>query len=119
MDFSVFFEHAITIYGPVSSARDSGAGTALSWPTIRTANVPCLIKADASPEAERFGQMQLLDEITIATYDTSVQRGDKVVVTAGPSLVGNAYRVSSIKSQPTVDFLGIDTIQYVVGNRMA
>ncbi len=118
MDFSVFFEHEVNVLGPVVVTRDAGSGTGLTWPTTRTTAVPCLLKVNGSGDGEQFGQPQLTDTITVATYDTTIQRGDKLVVTKGPTQVGFSLHVQSIQAQPGLDFLGIDPILHITCTRL-
>lgn len=112
MDFSVFMEHAVTVLGSVSGT-DGGGGVLLTWPTTRETGVACLINAPMLGESERFAQTQLIGPVVVATYYSGVQRGDKLVVTAGPPYVGAQLHVTGIKMQPGLDFLAIDDLYHV------
>lgn len=107
MDFSIFMEHAVTVYGPVQSARDTGAGTALTWPTVREANVACSLLVGGGSEVDLFGQIRVRGPVTVATYYTGVEVGDKLVVTVGDGLAGLSLHVTGIQVQPGMDFLAI------------
>lgn len=109
--FSVLMTHAVTVAGQTSST-DSGAGTQVSY-TTRTTGVACLLRADGGGSRDVFSQEQLPRSYTLATYTTSFERGDRVTVTAGPDLVGVVLRVTGIKTQPGVEFLGIASLCYV------
>jgi hypothetical protein len=113
MDFSAFMEHAVTVEYP-TAARDAGGSESLSW-TTRATGVACLLNVSGANEQERFDQQGLVGTVTGATYDTSVARGDRLTVTAGPSLVGTVLRLVGLKVQPGVDMLGIDTIVHFTG----
>lgn len=106
MQFEVMFEHVVTIYGPPTVATDSGGGTTMTWPTTRASGVKCLIDAPMGVTTDRFNQPQLIGQATIAMFTTSVQRGDQIEVTTGPTMVGLKMKVTGIKIQPQVTFLG-------------
>lgn len=111
--FDVLMEHEITVQYP-TTARDAGGGETISW-TTRTTGVACLLNVSGANESERFDQQGLIGPITGATFYTSIARGDRLTVTAGPSLVGTVLRLTGLKVQPAVDFLGIDTIVHFTG----
>lgn len=111
--FDVFMEHAVTVEYP-SSTRDAGGGETLSW-TTRATGVACLLNVAGANDSERFSQQGLIGPVTGATYYTAIARGDRITVTAGPSLVGVVLRLTGLKVQPAVDFLNIDTIVHFTG----
>lgn len=114
----MLMEHEIDVYGPPTATRDGGGGTLLTWPTVRTSGVACLLRVSASGPEDRFAQKQLTDSVTLATFDTSTQRGDKIVVTAGPTEVGTNLLVTNIPGQPGVDALGFDTLVHITCQRL-
>lgn len=114
MDFSVLMEHAVTVEYP-STTRDGGGGETLSWST-RAAGVPCLLNVGGgAAEQERFDQQGLIGGVVGATYYTGIQRGDRITVTTGPSLVGAVLKLTGLKVQPGVDMLGIDSLVHFTG----
>lgn len=113
--FSVMFEHAVTVYGPPSSAQDASGGTVVTWPTVRQADVACLLQFTEATEQERFAQPGLIGHGSGVTYYAGLQRGDKLVVSRGPNLVGYTLHVTGIGRSPGVQFLGIDGISSFTG----
>jgi hypothetical protein len=111
--FGVMMEHRCDVYGPGASGTDAGGGVQLTWPTVRTADVPFLLNVSPAADQDRFAQKNLIGPVTGATFDTSVRRGDKLVITAGPSLVGVSLHITALKVQPGVDFLGFSTVVHV------
>lgn len=111
--FEVLLGHEVTIYGPPTAARDSGGGVTLTWPTARTSGVKCVLNVSGANSQDRFSQDQLVGPVTAAMLDTSVRRGDKLTVTAGPTLVGTSFHVTGVKTQPGLDFLGISEVCHV------
>jgi hypothetical protein len=103
--FTVFMEHAVNVSGQVS-APDGAGGTTLSWPSVRQANVQCLINAPMLGAQDRFDADNLVGTVTIATFYSGIQRGDLLTVTAGPPYVGASLHVTGIKGQPGVEMLG-------------
>lgn len=97
-------EHTVTIQSQ-TTGTDAGGGVSSTF-ADRTTGVKCLINAPMRTPQERFGQEQLIGTVTVATFDGTVQRGDKLVVTAGPPYVGATLHVTGIKSQPGVDAIG-------------
>lgn len=108
--FTILMEHAITIRGPQTTARDAGGGTTVTWPTTRASGIACLIKAPMGVTKNQYGQDMFIGEVTIATFYTGVQRGDQVEITAGPTMVGAKLKVTGAKIQPRVDFLGFEDL---------
>jgi hypothetical protein len=111
--FDVMMEHTVTVEYPTAT-RDAGGGEALSW-TTRDTGVACLLNVGGANEQERFDQQGLIGTVTGATFYTSVARGDRLTVTAGPSMVGVVLRLVGLKVQPAVEFLGFDTIVHFTG----
>ena len=111
--FEVMMEHAITIRGPEMTARDAGGGTNLTWPTTRAADQPCLINAPFGITKDQFGQDMFVGTVTLATFYTGAQRGDQVEITQGPTMVGAKLKVTGIKTQPGVAFLGFDDLSHI------
>jgi hypothetical protein len=116
--FTVMMEHEVTVYGPQSATRDAGGGTVLAWSAARTTGVKCLINVSPANERELFAQQNLAGAVTVATFDTSIQRGDKLTVTAGPTLVGINLHVTGIKMQPGVGALGFETLVHITCERI-
>lgn len=115
MDPSVFFEHAVTVEYQDGSGRDSGGGTELAW-TTRETGVACLLNVGSGAgEQERFSQQGLIGTVIGATTYTGVARGDRLTVTAGPTMVGKVLRLTGLKQQPGVEFLGIPDIVHFSG----
>lgn len=109
--FQVLMEHTITVRGPQdTSTRDAGAGQVITWPTTRASGIACLIKAPFGITKNQFGQDMFVGEVTVATFYTDAQRGDQIEITAGPTVVGAKLKVTGIKTQPGVDFLGFDNL---------
>jgi hypothetical protein len=107
--FDALMEHRVTVEYP-STTRDAGGGESLSW-TTRVTGVACLLNVGGgASEQERFDQQGLVGSVVGATYYTGIARGDRITVTAGPSLVGAALRLTGLKVQPGVEMLGIDTL---------
>lgn len=104
-------EHAVTIQS-VASGTDPGGGTTAVY-SDRTTGVACLINAPFRATQDRFTQPQLIGTVTVATFDGTVQRGDKLVVTAGPPYVGATLHVTGIKGQPGVDALGFTALYHI------
>lgn len=102
--FKLMMEHEVTIKKP-TSGDDGGGGVSVTY-TNRTTGVACLINAPMRTKQDRFAQEQLIGTVTVATFDGTAQRGDKLVVTKGPPYVGAELHVTGIKSQPGVDALG-------------
>ena len=113
----MMFEHVVDVYY-LTTGTDAGGGTTNSY-TLRQSGVACLLNVQAGGNPEMFGQQQQTDTITGATFYTGIQRGDKVVVTAGPSLVGASIHLTNTKDQPGVDALGFDEIVHFMGERLA
>lgn len=111
--FDVMMEHVIDIAGPQSTARDAGGGTTLTWPTVRAAAQPCLINAPMGITKDQFGQDMFVGTITLATFYTGAQRGDQVTIVAGPTMVGAKLKVTGIKTQPGVAFLGFEDLSHI------
>ena len=109
--FAVLMDHQVTVEYSDGSGRDSGGGTELAW-TTRDTGVPCLLNVSGGGERDQFAQQQIPNVLRGATFYAGMQRGDRVTVTAGPSLVGEVLRVTGLQSQPGVDFLGIETLYY-------
>lgn len=109
--FSVFMEHVADVYSSASGV-DPGGGTTIVY-AVRAAAQNFILNASPAGQQERFDQTQLIGPITGATYHTGVQRGDLLQVTAGPSLVGARLKVTAIKDQPGVSFLGIDELFHI------
>lgn len=104
MDFSIFMEHVLTIQSS-TSGTDAGGGVSAGY-ADRTTGVACLINAPFTTAQDRFAQEQLIGTVTVATYDQTVQRGDRLVVTSGPPYVGAILHVTGTKTQPGVEFMG-------------
>lgn len=109
--FSVFMEHVCDVYGS-ASGTDPGGGTQITY-TLRAPAQNFLLNVQPAGSQDRFDQTQLVGTITGATYYTGAQRGDKLVVTAGPSLVGASLRVTAIKDQPGLTALGFDELLHI------
>lgn len=116
--FAILMEHTVDVYGPPTVTRDAGGGTGITWPTVRTSGVKIMLNVSGANEQERFSQEGLIGPVTGATFDTSLQRGDKLVVTAGPTLVGVSLHVTGYKSQPGIDALGFSTIVHITGEQI-
>lgn len=87
-------EHTATFYGPPVATTDSAGGEVLTWPTVRTADVPCIVNPTGSRTEERFGQQGILRTYTISflsDYATPA-RGDKAL-----DSLGNYHHVLGIK----------------------
>ena len=108
MDFSEFFEHAVTAEA-VDSGRDTGGGTALTF-TTRDTDIPCLLAVSAGGESTTFDQQQLSNDAELKTYYQGFERGDRVTVTAGPGQVGSVFRVVGIGTQPGLGLVDIGAI---------
>lgn len=113
--FTVLMEHEVTVYGPSLVTSGTAGGDVITWPTTRQAGVECVLNASPAAEQERFAQMGLIGSVAGATLYTGLTRGDKLLVTAGPSLVGKYLHVTAVKRQPGVDFLGIDEVIHFTG----
>jgi hypothetical protein len=74
--------HAVTIYGPPTTARDAGGGETITWGTTRQAAVPCLINTASASTQELFAQQGIVVTHTIGiksdVLTSAVARGDKV-----------------------------------------
>ena len=111
--FDVLMEHSIDINGPQSTARDAGGGTTLTWPTTRASSQPCLINAPMGITKDQFGQDMFVGTVTLATFYTGTQRGDQITIVAGPTMVGVKLKVTGIKTQPGVAFLGFEDLSHI------
>lgn len=111
--FTVLMEHAITVRGPQTVTRDAGGASTLSWPTDRATGIACLINAPMGITKDQFGQDMFVGTVTLATFYTGVQRGDQIEITAGPTMVGAKLKVTGIKTQPGVDFLGFEPLSHI------
>lgn len=111
--FEVLMEHACTVRGPEAVTRDAGGGTALAWSTVRASGVACLINAPMGITRNQFGQDMFVGTVTLATFYTGAQRGDQIEITAGPTMVGAKLKVTGIKTQPGVAFLGFDDLSHI------
>ena len=95
--------HICTIYGPPTTATDTGGGVLTTWPTVRQANVPCLFNSSMAGERDVFSQPNLSGTNTVAFNEyAEVERGDLLVVVDGP-YAGQQMRVDGINS---VDGIG-------------
>jgi len=116
--FSVMMEHRVDAYPPVVS-RDAGGGSALSFPTARDTGIACLINAPMLSATDRFSQDNLVGAVTIATFTSTIARGDKLVVTAGGPYVGASLHVTGIKRQPGVAALGFSDLYHIQAEHVA
>lgn len=98
--------HSVTIYGPPNTVQDASRGEVITWPTVRAANVPCLICAGPGGERDEFDQSQRpvnTHNIAFAgDNDGGVQPGDKLV----NDKTGATYRFTGDRPQQGVG--GID-----------
>ncbi len=117
--FKVMMEMVIQVKGPPTVTRDAGGGTVTTWSTTRQDSVPCLIKAPMLTEQDRFSQKNLVGTVTVATFYSGVQRGDKLVVTTGVPYVGAQLHVTGIEMQPGVSFLGFSDLFHVTAEHVA
>ena len=99
-------DHIVNVLGPAVDIKDAGGGDQITWPTTRAAGVKCLINAPMTSIQDRFEQDNLIGTVTVAIFYTGVMRGDLLVVTKGPPYVGATLRVTGIKEQPGVEFMG-------------
>jgi hypothetical protein len=111
--FTVLMEHRITVRGPQTTATDAGGGTQLTWPTTRSSDVACIINAPMANDTDRFSGDNLIGTVTIATFYTGASDGDQIEVTAGPTYVGLKFKVTGLKVQPGVAFLGFEPIVHI------
>ena len=111
--FEAMMEHSIDINGPQVVNRDSGGGSTLTWPTVRASGQACLINAPFGITKDQFGQDMFVGTVTLATFYTGAQRGDQLTIVAGPTMVGVKLKVTGIKTQPGVAFLGFDDISHI------
>lgn len=91
-------EHSVTIYGPPVVVIDAGRGANPTWPTVRAANVPCMILAGGGGERDEFDQSQRprsTHSIAFSDNDGGVQPGDKLV----DDNTGQTYRYTGDRSQ--------------------
>jgi hypothetical protein len=109
--FTVLMEHEVTVYS-LTTGTDSGGGVSNSF-SVRAAGVKCLLNVQGTGEEELFGQTQTTRTVVAATFYTGAQRGDKLVVTAGPSLVGVSLHITAFKDQPGLAALGFDELVHL------
>jgi hypothetical protein len=96
--------HVITIYKPTVT-QDTSAGEVVTYDTVRTANVPCLICAGAGGERDEFYQSERpvsTHTIAFGDSDGDVQPGDQLV----DDNTGQKYRFTGDRPQQGVG--GID-----------
>ena len=77
--------HTVTIYGPPVATTDGSGGEVITWPTVRTSGVPCILNPTGASETERFGQVGIVRTFTISflsEYATPA-RGDKILDSDG------------------------------------
>lgn len=114
--FTVLMEHEVDVYRQ-TTARDAGGATVIGY-SVRDEGVKCLLNVQGTGEEELFGQTQLVQTVVAASFYTGFVRGDKLVVTAGPSLVGATLHVQSVKDQPGVGALGFDELLHFTCKRI-
>lgn len=93
--------HSVSIYQPTVT-KDSSGGEVITWPTLRAANVPCLICAGQGTERDEFGQSQRPrsgHSIAFAgDNDGGTEPGDKLV----DDNTGKTYRFTGDRPQQGV-----------------
>jgi hypothetical protein len=93
--------HSVSVYGPPTVTTDASGGEVITWPTLRAANVPCLILQGSATETGDFSQSQnqrVLHSIAFSDYDGGIQPGDKLV----NDLNGRTYRFTGGRPQQSV-----------------
>lgn len=50
--------HEVNVLGPPNVVQDSSKGEVITWPTVRAAGVPCLIRQGTGSEQNEFGQSE-------------------------------------------------------------
>jgi len=98
--------HSVTIFGPPDISQDTSGGDNPTWPTIRTANVPCQIMAGAGGERDEFEQSQrpVSTHTIVFGYggDGGVRPGDKLV----DDNTGKTYRFTGDRPQQGIGGIG-------------
>lgn len=104
-------QHSVDIYGPPLVEQDTSKGEVITWPTLRAASVPCLIRQGAGTERDEFGQSQRpVSTHTIAfagDNDGGVQPGDKLVNVN----TGKSYRFTG--DMPQEGYGGIESFNII------
>ena len=98
--------HSVTIYGPpVVTQKPNSKAYFTTWPTIRSANVPCLILQGTGTERDEFDQEQrqvAQHTIAFSDNDGGIQSGDKLV----DDNTGKTYRFTGDRPQQGVGGIG-------------
>lgn len=74
--------HSVSIYGPPLVTPDSSGGEVITWPTLRTAGVPCLIRRGTGSENDEFNQTQrqvATHSIAFSDNDGGLELGDLLI----------------------------------------
>lgn len=93
--------HRVTIFGPPTIVTDASKGQRITWPTVRAANVPCLILQGTGTERNEFTQEERqVAQHSIAFGDCGcvLEVGDKLV----DDVTGKAYRFTGTRPQQGV-----------------
>lgn len=93
--------HSVSVYGPPVLVNDTSKGQIITWPTLRAANVPCLILQGTGVERDEFDQSQrqvAQHSIAFSDYDGGLQVGDKLV----DDRTGISYRFTGDRPQQGV-----------------
>lgn len=97
--------HQVTILGPPTVTNDASGAQIITWPTTRTANVPCLILQNTGSERDEFSQSErqrAQHTIAFGCNDGNIQVGDKLV----DDKTGASYRFTGNRPQQGVGGIG-------------
>lgn len=102
--------HRVSIYGPPLVVTDASRGQTITWPTLRTPNVPCLILQGTATERDEFDQSQrqvAQHSIAFGDNDGGLEVGDLLV----NDRTGVKYRFTGDRPQEGVG--GIDDFNVI------
>lgn len=107
-------QHSVSIFIPTVT-QDAARGEVITWPTLRAANVPCLIRSGGGSERDEFDQTQRprsTHTIAFSDYDGGVQPGDKLV----DDNTGQTYRFTG--DNPQQGYGGIEAFNVITVTEM-
>ena len=111
MAFSDLLQHRVSVYRQTNTQDATSGGTVVAW-TLRTADVPCLIRGMSGQEQLMFAQQNIVVTHTIYGLDETAQSGDKVV----NDRTGKTFLLTSIQIQEGVG--NIDTFTFWLGREI-
>jgi hypothetical protein len=109
-------QHQVTVLGPPLVTQDSARGEVITWPTVRAAGVPCMIRVGAGGERNEFDQSQRPRSTHSIAFngdnDGGVQPGDKLV----DDNTGQTYRFTG--DMPQQGYGGIEHFNVITVTEM-